>query len=112
MISQNWFRDRICDISYIHLLISPYVFVISRFRICSIILFCDITNSCPFYYYSTLTARADLYLEYAILNHTFHTADFELDNGHNFHAPITFNLVCFNGSYLVPVIRKLLYLRF
>ena len=108
MISIN----RICDISYIHLLISPYVFVISRFRICSIILFCDITNSCPFSYYSTSTARADLYLEYAILNHAFHTADFELDNGHHFHAPITVNLVRFNGNYLVPVIRKSLYLRF
>ena len=24
--------------------------------------FCDITNSCPFSYYSTLTARADLFL--------------------------------------------------
>ena len=101
----------ICDISYIHLLISSYVFVISRFRICSITLVCDITNSCPFSYYSTLTARADLFLQYAILSHAFHTAKFELDNGHLFHASITVNLVRFNGNYLVPLIRKSLYLR-
>ena len=105
MISLN----RICDISYIHLLISPYVFVISRFRICSITLFCDITYSCSFSYYSTLTARADLFLEYVILSHAFHTAKFELDNGNHFHAPITVNLVRFNGNYLVPLIRKSLY---
>ena len=98
--------------SYIHFLISPYVFVISRFRICSIILFCDITNACPFSYYSTLTARADLYLEYAILSHAFHTADFELDNGHHFYAPITVTLVRFNGNYFIPVLRKSRYLRF
>ena len=98
--------NRICDISYIHLLISPYVFVISRFRICSISLFCDITNSCPFSYYSTLTAWADLFLEYAILSHAFHTAKFKLDNGRHFHAPITVNLVCFNGNFLLPLIRK------
>ena len=84
--------------------------MISRFRICSITLFCDITNSCPFSYYSTLTARADLFLEYAILSHA-HTAKFELDNGRDFHAPITVNLVRFNGNYLVPSIRKSLYLR-
>ena len=98
MISIN----RICDISYIHLLISPYVFVISRFRICSIALFCDTTNSCSFSYYSTLIARADLILEYAILSHAFHTAKFELDNGRHFHAPIAVNLVLFREiiSYL------------
>ena len=76
MISQNWFRDinksNLWHQLYIHLLISPYVFVITRFRICSITLFCDITNSCPFSYHSTLTARADLFLEYAILSHAFH----------------------------------------
>ena len=66
--------NRIRDISYVHLLISHMFFVISRFRICSITLFCDTTNSCPFSYYSTLTARADLFLEYAILSHAFHTA--------------------------------------
>ena len=82
---------RICHISHIYLLIPQHVFVISRFRICSIILFCDITNSCPFSYYSTLSARADLFLEYAILNNAFHTAKFELDNGCHFHAPITVN---------------------
>ena len=76
--------NRICDISYIHLLISPYVFLISRFRICSIALFCDITNSCPFSYDSTLTARADLFLEYVLLSHAFHAAKFELDNGRHF----------------------------
>ena len=97
MISVN----RICDISYIHLLISAYVFVISRFRICSIIFFCDITNSCLFSYYLTLTARADLFLEYA--SHAFHTATFELDNGLHFHAPITVNLVRISGNYLVPL---------
>ena len=102
----------ICDISYIHLLISTYVFVISRFRICSITLFCDITSSCPFSYYSTLTARTDLFLEYAILSHAFLTAKFELDNGRHFHATITNNLVRFSGNYLVPLIRKSLYLRF
>ena len=114
MISQNRFRDinkSICDISYSHLMISPYVFVISRFRICSITLFCDITNSCPFSYYSTFTARADLFLEYAILSHAFHTAKFELDNGRLFHAPITVSLVPYKGNYLVPLIRKSLYLR-
>ena len=97
------------SVIFIHLLISPHVFVISRFRICSITLFCNITNSCPFSYYSTLTARADLFLEYAILSHAFHTAKFELDNGR--HAPITVNLVRFNGNYLVPLIRKSLYPR-
>ena len=81
--------NRICDISYIHLLIYPYVFVISRFRICSITLFCDITNSCSFSNLSTLTARVDLFLEYVILSHAFHTAKFELDNGRHFHTPIT-----------------------
>ena len=65
--------------------------MISRFRICSITLFCDITNSCPFNYYSTLTVRADLFLKYAILSHAFHTVKFELDNGRHFHAPITVN---------------------
>ena len=94
-----------------HSLISPYVFVISRFRICSITLLCDFTISCPFSYFSTFTARADLFLEYAILSHAFHTAKFELDNGRHFHAPITVYLVCFNGNYLVPLIRKSLYLK-
>ena len=102
MISLN----RICDISYIHLLISPYVFVISRFRICSITLFCDITKSCSFSNLATLNARADLFLEYVILSHAFHTAKFELDNGRHFHWPITVNLVCFNGNYLVPSVDK------
>ena len=83
--------------------------MLSRFRICSITLFCDITNSCSFSYYSTLTARADLFLEYVILSHAFHTAKFELDNGRHFHAPITVNLVRFNGNYLIPLIRKSLY---
>ena len=107
MISIN----RICDISYIHLLISSYAFVISRFRICSITLFCDITNSCPFSYYSSLTARADLFLEHAILSHAFHTAKFELDKERHFHAPITVNLVRFNGNYLLHLIRKSIYER-
>ena len=62
-------------------------------------------------YYPTLTDRADLFLEYPILSHTFHTAKFELDNGRHFHTPITVNLVRFNGNYLVPLIRKSLYLR-
>ena len=120
IIKQEWIRDiekyklvislnRICDISNIHLLISPYVFVISRFRICSITLFCDITNSCSFSYYTTLIARADLFLEYVILSHAFYTAKFELENGRHSHAPITVILVRFNGNYLVPVIRKSLY---
>ena len=63
--------------------------MISRFRICSTTLFCDITNSCSFSNLSTLTARADLFLEYVILSHAVHTAKFELDNGRHFHAPIT-----------------------
>ena len=70
------------------------------------ILFCGITHSCRFSYYSTLTARDDLFLEYAILSHAFHTAKFELGNGRHFHAPIIVNLVRFNGNYLVPLIRK------
>ena len=86
-----------------------FLFVISRFGICSITLFCYITNSCSFSYYSTLTARADLFLEYVILSHTFYTAKFEPDNGRHFHAPITVNLVRFKGNYLVPLIRKSLY---
>ena len=53
-------------------------------------IFCDITNSCPFSNYSTLTARTDLFLGYAILSHAFHTAKFELDNGRHFHALSTF----------------------
>ena len=113
VISQNRFRvisKSICDISYIHLLMSPYVFVIYRFEICSITLFCNITYSCPFSYYSRLSACADLFLEYAILSHAFHIAKFELDNGRHFHAPITVNLVHFNGNYFVPLIRKPLYL--
>ena len=107
MISVN----RICDISYILHLISPYVFVISRCRICSITLFCDITSTCPFSYFSTLTARTDLFLEYSIMNHASHTAMFGLDNGRHFLAPITIDLVRFNGNYLVPLIKKSLYLR-
>ena len=83
--------------------------MISRFRICSITLFCDITNSCSFSYLSILTARADLFLDYVILSHAFHTAKFELDNGRHFHALITVNLVRLNGNYLVPLIRKSLY---
>ena len=74
-------------------------------------IFCDITNPCPFSYYSTLTARADLFLEYAILSHAFHTAKFELDNGRHFQAPIIVTLVRFNENYLVPLIKKSLYLR-
>ena len=58
--------------------------MISRFRICSITLFCDITNSCSFSYDSSLTARVDLFLEYVILSHTFHSAKFELDIGRHF----------------------------
>ena len=85
--------------------------MISRFRICSITLFYDITNLRPFSYYSTLTATADLFLEYAILSHDFHTAKFALDNGRHFQAPITVNLVRFKRTYLVPLIRKSLYLR-
>ena len=62
-------------------------------------------------HYSTLTARADLFLEYAILSHAFHTAKFDLDNGSHFQAPITVNLVRFNANYLVSLVRKSLYLR-
>ena len=81
--------------------------MVSRFRICSITLFCDITNSCSFSYYSTLTARDDLFLEYVILSHAFHTAQFELDNGRHFHALITVNLVRFNGNYLGTFDKKI-----
>ena len=85
--------------------------MISRYRICAITLFCDITNPCSFSYYSALTARADLFLEYAILSHAIHTPKFELDNERHFQAPITVNCVRLNGNYLVPLIRKSLYLR-